>query len=1572
MPAKIRIETHGVVFGIFLLCFLFLSGHAQAQQPTTPTLDNVPQKVAVETPPKRDKTVKTICYFYSTTGESDLALGVSVAVNELLASNDTVQPVGISHFLDYAKRIKQIDDLGRYTTKAIPLLNLQLDVERIVFGDLGFVDGVFNAQLHTFDLKSGRILKTEIVQDAAGPQPETMDKIVQSVFNLYGIPQKPKMSAESLGRIDYSTLTVLGRAESLLQTDINQAIVEWNKVLLSGFLPKGAGEREVGYLLEKEEGKLKSSSKALIPLILSDWNGAEALLEQIKDDKTKALFHLIIAMHRGAEAKDLEKLKPQMGLLSGSAASSVYVSVLKRAKGSEEAIHQALEEAISRGTSDPRLWQELGDVREKNNEREKAANLLEEAGKRFQNQHSPLYATRAFIKSAYLEPTLLRLQNVDTRFLDSLEKKLFEKLVGKLYKPDSVKASLLQYKALLLNGKMPEAEQVIEEAFKRFPQDADVALEYGDYYVKYDLDLDKCSEPLDTVRRRRQNDVRARLLLAEAYMKSGEGFYDRAASMLRELAAKVKTDRKIARSVFELYLGIQRIPDAEKVLKIIQSLPGAKADVLFDQAQLALAKKDKENAKKLIASATLLEPEYKKLGEILLSEKKQEQKEQKRVREKVRVNLSWPKLESMLESIQVLPQHSYVINITPKEIPLKDRILSTTTNLFNYDLSLIGDEIDRLLRANTLINKTEPVGSFELGTPGKPVTLENLNKILEHGEKETAVFAYRYKLENTESGTEILVEMFFYAKGEKEVKTIVRKLNTGLERVSSFNSFVVVLPGFVLIFMLTWFVNFQRKGFGSLTVRIAQDASNTTSYFGVRVARTSLKKTPFDVESYKGMKDIEKESFETKVLKIFSSLNPLVQIVQNNVAIFNTLPVGQYRIYISGLVVDYSLKEVAKIHEIEREIIIERDSEKEIEIDLTQHVTINVEVVNLIEKSGGDFTEKPADGATIHVNENPELTKYSLQKGKCHYSLPRGRYRFVSSLDDHIGYEDLVIDSDEAREIKIVLKPEAEVSIPPMEFSIDLEAPGSEHEVTDSSGFEDEEQDDLQQDESGFMQIDALIEQEFAGDNTLQTPDPDTIEPISSLDDGSDVPASRSSEIGMYNTGLVTGTDAGFLEPPAEDEIPEPEIEEPEEDEETRIERLTEQAQRLLKGEQYADAARIFLELKEFDKAMQAAQNAGDAGLNYLVYGYNYMEQRQYDEALTMFQYAEDIPKQIDVLVAMGRASEAEELKKKYNQETAFADVSVDDLQKAGNFSVAAYRLARDGNYLEAATLYEQAEMPIEAADAYLKSGNKVKAAELYEKAGKYLSVAQLLEEKGSNEKLFEMYEKGGEYFKAAQGYKDLDLKESLLKLGWTIEPGHKDFLRVIALSCTILYESNDKDSMLNLYRKIADEGIVNADNAPEYYQFAYMVQNQGYIREALAIFGSLDSQYPNYSDVKKRVEKLIREVEKLDKKEDAKKQGMEVHSSAAEVSESSSSGSIPLGPPPEKQKSKTMRTMKKPRSSKGNHRLCRLTLPPMIWAKSLPKKRKAKKPKADHWKSISRQSAMNCWMSWDVEPWAS
>ena len=1264
MPAKIRFETYGVLLGILALCFLCMSGIAQAQQPTTPTLDNTPKKVAVETPPQAEKYVKTICYFYSTTGESDLALGVSVAVNELLASNDTVQPVGISHFFDYAKRIKQIDSLGRYTTKAIPLLNLQLDVERIVFGDLGFVDGVFNVQLHTYDLKSGKVLKTEIVQDAAGPQPKTIDKIVQSVLKLYGIPQKPKISAESLGRIDYSTMTVLGRAEALLQTDINQAVVEWNKVLLSGFLPKGAGEREVGYLLEKEEGKLKSSSKALIPLILSDWNGAESLLERIKDDKTKALFYLIIAMHRGANAEDVEKLKPQMGLLSGSAASSMFLNVLKRAKASEESILQVLEEAVSRGTGDPLLWQELADIHEKNGEREKAAKLLEEAGKRFQKQHSPLYATRAFIKSAYLEPTLVRLQNVDTRFLDSLEKKLFEKLVGKLYKPDSVEASLLQYNALLLNGKLPEAEQVITEAFKRFPQEADVALEYGEYYVKYDLDLDKCSEPLDTVRRRRQDDVRARLLLAEAYMKSGEGFYDRASSMLGELAAKVKTNRKIARSVFELYLGIQRIPEAEKVLKIIQSLPGPRADVLFDQAQLALAKKDKENAKKLIASATRLEPEYKKLGEILLSEKKQEKKEQKRVREKVRVNLSWPKLESMLESIQVLPQHSYVLNITPREIPLKDRILSTTTNLFKYDLSLIGDEIDKLLRANTLIKKAEPIGSFELGTAGKPVTLENVINILENSEKETALFAYRYKLEKAESGPEIIVEMFFYAKGAKEFKTIVRKLNTGLEKVSSFNSFVVVLPGFVLIFLLTWFVNFQRKGFGSLTVRIAQDAGNTTSYFGVRVARTSLKKTPFDVENYKDMKDIEKASFETKILKMFSSLNPLVQVVQNNVAIFNTLPVGQYRIYISGVVVDYSLNEVVKVHEIEREIIVERDSEKEIEIDLTQHVTINIEVVTLLEKSGGDFVEKPADGATIHVNENPELTKYSLQKGKCHYSLPRGRYRFVSSLDDHIGYEDIVIDSDEAKEIKIVLKPEDEVSIPAMEFSIDLEAPGSEHEVTDASGFEDEKGDDSEQDESGFMQIDALIEQEVADDSSLQSTDSDTIEPLDSLSDSSDVPASKSSEIGMYNTGLVTGTDAGFLEPPEEDATPEPEAEEPEEDEETRIERLTEQAQRLLKGEQYAEAAKVFLELKEFDKAMQAAQNAGDANLNYLVYGYNYMEQRQYDEALTMFQYAEDIPKQIDVLVAMGRASEAEELKKKYNQETAFADVSVDDLQK--------------------------------------------------------------------------------------------------------------------------------------------------------------------------------------------------------------------------------------------------------------------------------------------------------------------
>ncbi len=1497
MPAKLRIEGRWVLLAVFVWCFLGLGSLAYGKQPTTPTLENATDKEEPKSAPEARKSTKALVYFYSSTGEKDLALGLAVAVTELLSQSKSLEPVGISQFLSHATRIKQLDDVGRYSPKAIPLLNLQFGVDGIVFGDFGFENGLFHAQFNTYDLKSGNIIATETMKDALGPQPETVDKIVRSVAKLLGIPESEVAPSKTLGRVDYSTLSLLGKAEALLQEDVDDAVVHWNKVLLSGFLPRGIGEREVSPVVAVKGGKLKASLKALVPLIVADWESAQEWLGRIKDEKTKALFSLILAVHRETSTEEVAKLKPLMGLLSGSAASSMYLDVLKRTQAPQEEITRILEQAISRQTSDPRLWSEYAEIQEKAGEREKAAALLEGAGERHLQQHSYLEATRAFIKSAYLEPTISRLQNVDTRFLDSLEKKLFEQLVNKLYNPDSVEAGLLRYKALILNGKLAEAESAINETFKHFPDHADVNLAYGEFYVNYKLDLDKCSEPLDTVRRRNPKDIRSRLLLAEAYRKSGEGFYDRAALMLDELGKNVKADHKVAMEIFELYLGIQRIDKAEKIFKRLEAHPGPQAELLFASAQLALAKKDRKQAKQLIEKAAALDPELKERGEALFTEKKKQIKEQKRKREKVRVQLAWPKLETLLETIKVMPQNSLVLNVTPMEVPLTERILSAVTRMHKYDFTLVEREIDRLLRANTMVNHVEPMGAFEIGTKEKPVNLKNMKALLAKSEKETAIFAYRYQLTENEEGEEIVVEMFYHAKGDKELKTIVRKLNTGLEKIASFNTYVILLPGFIVIFLLTWFVSFQRKGFGALTVRIAQDAGVTTSYFGVRIARTSLKKSAFDLEPLAKMTDIEKASFETKVRKLFGSWNPFIQIVQNNVAIFNTIPVGQYRLYISGIIVDYNSKEVVKTHEIEREIIVERDSEKEIAIDLTQHVTINIEVVTVIETGGDKPIEKPADGATIHVNDNSELTKYSLQRGKCHYSLPRGRYRFVSRLDDFLGYADVMIDSDETQNIKIALKPEAEVSIPPMELSISLEAPGgAEEESAKDTGTPliiGDENDST--DESGFMQIDALIQQEVADDSTLDSGIDDDTAP--SLSETSEVPASQSSEIGMYNTGLVTGSDEGFLEPP-EEELQPPEPVEPEEDEETRLERLRDQAQQFLKGEQYGEAAKVFLELKEFDAAMQAAQNAGDANLNYLVYGYSYMENRQYDEALTMFQYAEDVPKQIEVLTAMGRASEAEELKKKYNQETAFADVSVEELQKTGNYSVAAYRLARDGNFLEAAVLYEQAEMPVEAADAYMKGGNKVKATQLYEKAGKFLNVAELLAEKGPSEKLYEMYEKGGAYFQAAQGYKDLGLQESLLKLGWTIEPGHKDFLRVIALACTVLYEADDKDTMAELYRRIASEGIANADNAPEFYQFAYMVQNQGYIREALAIFGALENQYPNYSDVRKRVEKLIREVEKLDKRESARQKAMEGQQQSVSVTDGSSSGSIPLGPP--------------------------------------------------------------------------
>jgi tetratricopeptide (TPR) repeat protein len=88
---------------------------------------------------------------------------------------------------------------------------------------------------------------------------------------------------------------------------------------------------------------------------------------------------------------------------------------------------------------------------------------------------------------------------------------------------------------------------------------------------------------------------------------------------------------------------------------------------------------------------------------------------------------------------------------------------------------------------------------------------------------------------------------------------------------------------------------------------------------------------------------------------------------------------------------------------------------------------------------------------------------------------------------------------------------------------------------------------------------------------------------------------------------------------------------------------------------------------------------------------------------------------------------------------------SLESWERAGAFDKAGRGYAAGGSYERAAALLLKAQLPLEAADCYLKIGRESRAAELLFKGGRYREAALLFDTLGDDEMLFRCYRRLGD-----------------------------------------------------------------------------------------------------------------------------------------------------------------------------------------------------------------------------------
>jgi tetratricopeptide (TPR) repeat protein len=265
---------------------------------------------------------------------------------------------------------------------------------------------------------------------------------------------------------------------------------------------------------------------------------------------------------------------------------------------------------------------------------------------------------------------------------------------------------------------------------------------------------------------------------------------------------------------------------------------------------------------------------------------------------------------------------------------------------------------------------------------------------------------------------------------------------------------------------------------------------------------------------------------------------------------------------------------------------------------------------------------------------------------------------------------------------------------------------------------------------------------------------------------------------------------------------------------------LTEKANEVLvkAGEHYARvqnfirAGNAYFFAERWDKAVQAyglfkpnrAFMKDEARMKDFVthYGQALMALERYREAGQLFEQNDMFRYAAEAFEKAGLATQASHAYKQAGEfESSFRALKDAGQEEEATLERAKY-LAGKGEFAQAGLLFEKAQQPLAAAEAFSRAGHPEKAAPCFEKSKEWRKAAEAYLEAGRNEDALRCYELKGDYQKAAQLAQHLGLQEKVAEFLFKA----KSFLPA-AHSYLLLGETTRAvDAMRNLHLQDGNE----------------------------------------------------------------------------------------------------------------------------------------------------------------------
>jgi tetratricopeptide (TPR) repeat protein len=259
-------------------------------------------------------------------------------------------------------------------------------------------------------------------------------------------------------------------------------------------------------------------------------------------------------------------------------------------------------------------------------------------------------------------------------------------------------------------------------------------------------------------------------------------------------------------------------------------------------------------------------------------------------------------------------------------------------------------------------------------------------------------------------------------------------------------------------------------------------------------------------------------------------------------------------------------------------------------------------------------------------------------------------------------------------------------------------------------------------------------------------------------------------------------------------------------------------AELFLRLQRPREAADMFFQAQEYDKAMTLVHNHGLAVFNAAELAMAMQQAGRYAEAAGLYEAAEQWALAADTALLAGQAKKAGLL-----------------YEKAEDWPNAAHAYAEAGLFDEAAEAFVKAKMNREAAETFVRSGKQARAAEMYSALGEHFQAGQLLLSLGREEEALSDFQK--------VAYEDPRYLEASDQIGLI-------FLRKGLLAMAV-----------ERYRMaLAGRGLNDATRAL-YFNLANALERAGKESSALMIYQRIATTDFNYRGVGARIEQIRQRV---------------------------------------------------------------------------------------------------------------